>query len=162
MIIFWIHLVKKNTFLKLLSPLKNCPFSKATRKVKINMWITLYFYWTMLVYILTFPCTHGYTRLKMVKQMERKNFLIETHPRNLSASVLCLRSEIFYYFFYGTTVDLQYCVSFRGTAKWFSYIYIFWKRIYIYPDKDIYIYFFRFFSIIGCYNTLNMVPCAIQ
>ena len=29
-------------------------------------------------------------------------------------------------------------------------------------DSDIYILFFRFFSIIGYYNTLNMVLCAKQ
>ena len=50
-------------------------------------------------------------------------------------------------------VDLQCCVSFRRTAKWFSYIYV-----YIY----IYIFFFRFFSIIVYYKILNTVPCAMQ
>ena len=46
-------------------------------------------------------------------------------------------------------VDLQYCVSFRYTAKWFS-------------CKYIYIFFLIFFSIIGYYNILNRVPCTIQ
>ena len=45
-----------------------------------------------------------------------------------------------------STVDLQSCVSFRYTAKWFSYTYI---CICI---------FFRFFSIIGYYKILNIVP----
>ena len=46
-------------------------------------------------------------------------------------------------------VDLQYCVSFRYTAKWFSYNYI-------------YIFLLIFFSIKGYYNILNRVPCTIQ
>ena len=52
-------------------------------------------------------------------------------------------------FFYWTIVDLQYCVSFRCIAKWFRYIYV---CVYIY---------FRFFSIIGYYKILNIIPCAI-
>ena len=51
------------------------------------------------------------------------------------------------FFFNWSIVDLQCCVSFRCTAKWVSYICIF---------------FFRFFSTIGYYKILNMVPCAIQ
>ena len=43
-------------------------------------------------------------------------------------------------------VGLQCCVHFRYTTKWFSYIYIF---------------FFRFFSIIDYYKILNTVPCII-
>ena len=44
-------------------------------------------------------------------------------------------------------VDLQ-CVSFECAAKGFSYTYIY-----------IYIFFFRLFSIIDYYKTLNIVPC---
>ena len=47
--------------------------------------------------------------------------------------------------------DLQYCVSFRCTAKWFSYIYYPW-----------YIFLFGFFSIIGYYTVQNIVPCAVE
>ena len=43
-------------------------------------------------------------------------------------------------------IDLQLYVSFLCIAKWFSFICIF---------------FFRFFSIIGYYNMVNIVPCAI-
>ena len=33
--------------------------------------------------------------------------------------------ETHLFFFHWSIVDLQYCISFRCTAKWFSYIYIF-------------------------------------
>ena len=46
-------------------------------------------------------------------------------------------------------IDLQCCVSFWYTAKWF-YIYVY-----------IYIYSFSY-SIIVYYKILNIVPCAIQ
>ena len=49
---------------------------------------------------------------------------------------------------YWTLVDLQ-CVSFRYTAKWFSYTYI-------------YISFFKVFFHLGYYRILMRVPCAIQ
>ena len=50
------------------------------------------------------------------------------------------------FFFNWSIVGLQCRVSFRCTAKWFSYTYIL---------------FFRFFSIIGYYKILNIVPSAI-
>ena len=52
--------------------------------------------------------------------------------------------------FYWSIVDLQCCVSFRGTAK-VNQLYI-----YIYP------LFFRFSSQVGHYRVLSRVPCAIQ
>ena len=48
-------------------------------------------------------------------------------------------------------IDLQYCVSFRCIAKWSSYTYI-----------CRYLFFFRFFSFIGYYKILSIVPCALQ
>ena len=48
-------------------------------------------------------------------------------------------------------VDLQCCVSFRYTAKWFSYTHIY-----------INLFFFGVFSILGYYKILNIFPCAIQ
>ena len=62
-------------------------------------------------------------------------------------SLLMLYFCLFIYF-YWSIVDLQCCVSFRCTAKWFSFIYI-------------YILFSRFFSIIGYNKILNIVPCAM-
>ena len=50
---------------------------------------------------------------------------------------------------YWSIVDLQYCVSFRCTATWFGYTYI-------YP------FFFRFFSHVGYYGILTRVLWAIQ
>ena len=50
-------------------------------------------------------------------------------------------------------VDLQCCVSSRCTAS-DSGIYITYVCIYI--------FFFRFFSIVDYYKVLNIVPCAIQ
>ena len=46
-------------------------------------------------------------------------------------------------------IDLQYCVSFRCTAKSVCY-------------TNTHIYFFRFFFHIGHYRVLSRVPCAIQ
>ena len=50
-------------------------------------------------------------------------------------------------------IDLQCCVSFRCTAQQFSYTHIY-TYTYMYL-------FFRFFSLIGCYKILSIVPCAI-
>ena len=50
------------------------------------------------------------------------------------------------FFFNWNIVDLQRCVSFRYTAKWFTY----------------FIFLFRFFPLIGYYRALSRVPCAIQ
>ena len=52
-------------------------------------------------------------------------------------------------FFNWSIVNLQCCVSFRCTAKWFSYTYI-------------YIYFFRLFSLIGYYKISSIVPCWLS
>ena len=76
--------------------------------------------------------------------------------------------------FYWGIVDLQYCVSFRYTAKWFSYTYIHihtHTHIYIYTHIHIYIhthtythtyvsifFFFRFFVHKGH----SRFHCAIQ
>ena len=49
-------------------------------------------------------------------------------------------------FFNGSIADLQCCVSFWGTAKWFSFIY----------------FFFMFFSVMVYYRMLSIVPCAVQ
>ena len=54
-----------------------------------------------------------------------------------------------FFFLNWSIVDWQGCVTFRCPAKWFSYLYI-------------YVFFFRFFSIIGYYKILSIVPCAIQ
>ena len=50
---------------------------------------------------------------------------------------------------YWSIVDLQYCVSFRYIANIYVCVYI-----YIF-------FFFRFFSVIGYYKMLNIVPCVI-
>ena len=55
----------------------------------------------------------------------------------------------FFFLLSWSRVDLQCCISFRCTAKWFSYTYL-------------YIYFVRFFSLIGYYKILSIVACAIQ
>ena len=52
--------------------------------------------------------------------------------------------------FYWSLVDFQECVSFRCTAEWFSYIYIYMC-----------VFFFRFFSLIDYYKILSRVLCAI-
>ena len=54
---------------------------------------------------------------------------------------------LFLIFFNWSIVGLQCHVSFRCTAKWFHYIYIF---------------FFRLFSLIGHHKILSIVPCAVQ
>ena len=57
-------------------------------------------------------------------------------------------------------VDLQRCVNFRHTAKWFKYRHVLYIYIYTHTHTHTYItciFFFRFFSLIGF-----RVPCAIQ
>ena len=61
----------------------------------------------------------------------------------------------FIIYLYWSIVDLQCCVSFWCTAKWFSYIYIY---IYIY----IYNLFKIFLSIMVYHRILNIVLCARQ
>ena len=61
----------------------------------------------------------------------------------------------FYFIFYWSIVVLVSGDSF--TAKWFSYTYIY-IYIYIYIHIYIYIYLFRFFSHIGYYKILSIVP----
>ena len=56
-------------------------------------------------------------------------------------------------FFYWSIVDLQCCVSFRYTAKWFIFLYI-CVCICMY----VYIFFFRLLSLIGYYKILSMFP----
>ena len=51
--------------------------------------------------------------------------------------------------FYWRVVDLQCCASFRGTAEWFMYIWL-------------YSFFFRFFSHMGYYRIYSRIPSAIQ
>ena len=57
-----------------------------------------------------------------------------------------------YNFLNWSIVDLQYCISFRYTAKWFSYIYM-----CVFVCVYIHVYF-RLFSTIGYYKILNIVP----
>ena len=54
--------------------------------------------------------------------------------------------SLYFFLFYWSIVDLQYCVSFRYTAKWFSYT----------------CFFCIFFFILDYYKILHIVPCAIQ
>ena len=61
-----------------------------------------------------------------------------------------------HFFLNWSKVDLRCCVSFRWTAKWFSYSIS--LSLYLY----ICIFFFRFFSIICYYKMLDIGPCAIQ
>ena len=51
-------------------------------------------------------------------------------------------------------IDLQSCVSFRCTAKWF-------RCIYMCVCVCVCVFFFRFFSIRGYYKISNEVLCAI-
>ena len=65
---------------------------------------------------------------------------------NTALNFLCV---LFLFFkFYWSLDDLQFCISFRSKV---TQLYI-----YIYP------LFFRFFSHIGHYRVLSIVPCAIQ
>ena len=43
---------------------------------------------------------------------------------NSTCQAVCVKGLIFFFHFYSNIVDLQCCVSFRHTAKWFSYIYV--------------------------------------
>ena len=73
---------------------------------------------------------------------------------NATAEVLLYQLAFLFFhlifILYWSIVDLQCCVTFRCTAKWFSYTYT-----YI-PS------FLRFFSHIGHYRVLSRVHCAIQ
>ena len=66
--------------------------------------------------------------------------------RGIKVEIFCL--ICFSFLFYGSIVDLQCCVSFRGIAN----------------DSAIHIYilFFRFFSLISGYRVLSMILCVTQ
>ena len=61
----------------------------------------------------------------------------------------CNWPSLLFFFFNWNTFDLQHCVHFWHTGKWFSHIYI-------------YVFFFLFFLIMVYYSILNIVPCAKQ
>ena len=67
-----------------------------------------------------------------------------------TGNVLQVFYIVFYLIFilYWGIIDLQCCVSFRYTAKWFSHTCMF--------------IFSRFFSHICYYRILSRVPCAVQ
>ena len=79
----------------------------------------------------------------------------------ISGKYLLLKSCFLSFFLNWNTVDLQFCLSFRYTAKLISYIYTYTNihththrhtHTYIYTHTHIYIYFWtymekRFFSI---------------
>ena len=54
-----------------------------------------------------------------------------------------------YYFFYWSIVDLHCCISFRCTAKWFSYIYM-----YVYILSQVLLHY--------NYKIFNIVTYAIE
>ena len=65
-------------------------------------------------------------------------------------------SKVLFYYFWTVLfyivyciVDWQYCVNFRCVAEWFSYRYM-------------YLFFFKFFSHLGCYVLLSRVPCVVK
>ena len=65
----------------------------------------------------------------------------------LLENFFCFVLFLFYLFFNWSLVDLQCCVNFCCTAKWFSYLYIY---IYIYTYIYIYMYIYTFFFYILC------------
>ena len=71
--------------------------------------------------------------------------------------IYTLNYILFFLTFYWSIVDLQYCATFRDSAKWFGY-----THTHIYKYIYIYIFFFRFFSLIGYYRILSIVSYAIQ
>ena len=64
------------------------------------------------------------------------------------------------WFFYWSIVDLQYCVSFRHTAKWFSYTYIFFQIIFHHRLLQDTQYSLLCFTVNPCYlPILYIVVC---
>ena len=59
-------------------------------------------------------------------------------------------------YFYWNIVNLQCCVNFYHTAKWFSYMYV-CVCVSIY----IYIHIYIFFSIIIYHRIVNIVYCSV-
>ena len=97
----------------------------------------------------------------------------------ISGKYLLLKSCFLSFFLNWNTVDLQFCLSFRYTAKWISYIYTY-TNIYIYTHTHthththtymyiythIYIYFLDLYGKkilfhIGQHRILSRPSCAV-
>ena len=68
-------------------------------------------------------------------------------------SQVILIAEPTLFFLNWRLVDLQCCVNFCPSVKWFSSIYV---------TEYIHMFFFIFFSIVIYLRILNVVPCTIQ
>ena len=95
----------------------------------------------------------------------------------ISGKYLLLKSCFLSFFLNWNTVDLQFCLSFRYTAKWISYIYTYTNihththtqtqtHIYIYIHTHIYIfldlYGKRILFRIGQHRILSRPSCAVS
>ena len=75
---------------------------------------------------------------------------IKIGPMSSNPYLVILFFFLFFFCFYCNIVDLQWCVSFRYTEKWFSYTYtcIYFFQI-LFP--------FRLLQIIGCHSLCCIV-----
>ena len=83
-------------------------------------------------------------------------------PKGMISCASFLLLVIFFFFtfkimylftYYWSVIDLQHCVSFRCTAKWFSYIYVYIKYIFqsLFP--------YRLLQIVEC-SFLCSIVCS--
>ena len=100
------------------------------------------------------PTVYGYTQIFVNWNILNNGILIWIYSHSLVIYILYFNYlfMILAYFslfnhFYWSIVNLQCCINFRCTVKWFHYTHI-----------HIYVFLFRFFH----YKILNIVPCAIS
>ena len=117
------------------------PFNLTTNSIQFWEYIVMIkiMDWKLVSYI------DGYI---ILKNPFRGKFLLKLKNVHWSKILFYCFWTVLFYIVY-CIVDWKYYVSFRCAAEWFR-------------DRYMYLFFFKFFSHLGCYILLSRVPCAVK